>query len=124
MRRQRRVFQTRAPSFKFDASGSWAAFGCGPSCAVWSLPPRGRYPVRLSQSVAILLLENGMSPLLILALFLPLQNKAPEKCSLSGTVVDSATGEPLSKVELRLQPLDAQATHVEKGRATWRAIFR
>ena len=53
-----------------------------------------------------------MSPLLILALFLPLQNKAPEKCSLSGTVVDSATGEPLSKVELRLQPLDVQATHV------------
>ena len=53
-----------------------------------------------------------MSPLLILALFLPLQDKAPEKCSLSGTVVDFVTGEPLGKVELRLQPLDVQATHV------------
>ena len=53
-----------------------------------------------------------MSPLLILALFLPLQDRPPEKCLLSGTVVDSVTGEPLNKADLRLEPLDRQATHV------------
>ena len=53
-----------------------------------------------------------MSPLLILALFLPFQAVPSEKCSLSGTVVDSVTGEPLNKVELQLEPLYRQATHV------------
>jgi 5-hydroxyisourate hydrolase-like protein (transthyretin family) len=61
---------------------------------------------------AIPLLENGMSPLLILALFLPWQSQPPAKCSLSGTVVNSVTGEPLNKVDLRLEPLNRQATHV------------
>jgi Carboxypeptidase regulatory-like domain len=53
-----------------------------------------------------------MSPLLILALFLPLQIQPTDKCSLSGTVVDSVTGDPLNKVDLRLEPLDRQAMHV------------
>ena len=53
-----------------------------------------------------------MSPLLILALFLPWQNQPSEKCSLSGTVVNSVTGEPLNKVDLRLEPLNRQATPV------------
>ena len=53
-----------------------------------------------------------MSPLLILALFLPWQNQPSEKCSLSGTVVNSVTGEPLNKVDLRLEPFNRQATHV------------
>jgi uncharacterized surface anchored protein len=53
-----------------------------------------------------------MLPLLILALFLPWQNQPSPKCSLSGTVVDTVTGEPLNKVDLRLEPLDREATHV------------
>jgi len=53
-----------------------------------------------------------MLPLLIIALFIPWQNQPPEKCSLSGTVVSSVTGEPLNKVDLRLEPLDRRATHV------------
>jgi protocatechuate 3,4-dioxygenase beta subunit/5-hydroxyisourate hydrolase-like protein (transthyretin family) len=53
-----------------------------------------------------------MSPVLILAMFLPLQNQPLVKCSLSGTVVNSVTGEPLNKVDLRLEPLNRQATHV------------
>lgn len=53
-----------------------------------------------------------MSPLLILALFLPLQNQPSAKCSLFGTVVNSVTGKPLNKVDLRLEPLNRQATHV------------
>jgi 5-hydroxyisourate hydrolase-like protein (transthyretin family) len=36
--------------------------------------------------------------------FLP-QDQTQPKCSLSGAVVDSATGKPLAKVELRLEPL-------------------
>jgi len=46
-----------------------------------------------------------MPSLLILALFLPWQTTPPEKCSLSGIVVNSITGEPLNKVDLRLEPL-------------------
>ena len=53
-----------------------------------------------------------MSPLLILALFLPLQQQPSAKCSLSGTVVNSVTGELLNKVDLRLEPLNRQATPV------------
>ena len=53
-----------------------------------------------------------MSPLLILALFLPFQAVPSEKCSLSGTVVDSVTGAPLNKVELELEPIERQTTHV------------
>jgi protocatechuate 3,4-dioxygenase beta subunit len=50
-----------------------------------------------------------MSLLPILALFLPLQAAPADRCSLSGTVVDSVTGAPLSKVELRLEPVDPPA---------------
>jgi hypothetical protein len=53
-----------------------------------------------------------MWQLLIIALFIPWQNRPPEKCSLSGTVVSSVTGERLNKVDLRLEPLDRRATHV------------
>ena len=51
-------------------------------------------------------------PLLILMFFLPLQTLPPERCALSGTVVDSTTGDPINKAELRLEPLERQATHV------------
>src|ERR1035441_5766757 len=61
---------------------------------------------------AILWLENGMSPLLLLGLFPPCQSEPSAKCSLSGTVVDSVTGEPLNKVDLRLEPLNREATPV------------
>jgi len=53
-----------------------------------------------------------MSPVLILALFLPFQATPSDKCSISGTVVDSVTGAPLNKVELRLEPMDRQTTPV------------
>jgi len=53
-----------------------------------------------------------MSLLLMLAFFIPLQNQAPGQCSLSGTVVDSITSEPLNKVNLRLEPPNSQAMHV------------
>ena len=53
-----------------------------------------------------------MLQVVVVALLLSPQAQPPEKCSLSGTVVDSVTGEPLNKVELRLAPLDRQATHV------------
>ena len=81
----------------------------------WNLCPAGRASNRtgtIKRPAATLLLENSMSPLLILALFLPWQNQPSEKCSLSGTVVNSVTGEPLNKVDLRLEPLNRQATHV------------
>jgi hypothetical protein len=58
-----------------------------------------------------------MPPLLILALLLLPQDHPSEKCSISGTVVDSVTGEPLNKVELGLVPLDRQATHVAVTRS-------
>lgn len=50
-----------------------------------------------------------MSLFLILALFLPFQAAPTDKCSFSGTVVDSVTGAPLTKVELRLEPVDRQS---------------
>jgi hypothetical protein len=53
-----------------------------------------------------------MLPLFIIALFIPWQNRPPEKCSVSGTVVSSVTGEPLNKADLRLEPLDRRDTHV------------
>lgn len=58
-----------------------------------------------------------MPPLLIPALLLLQQGPPPEMCSLSGTVVDSVTGAPLNKVELRLEPLDRQAAHVAAARS-------
>jgi hypothetical protein len=53
-----------------------------------------------------------MLPLLSLAVLFFFQSRPPEKCSLSGTVVNSVTGEPLNKVDLWLEPIDRQATHV------------
>jgi hypothetical protein len=47
-----------------------------------------------------------MTPLLLLAFVLSAQDKPPEKCSLSGTVVSSVTGEPLNKVDLVLEPVE------------------
>jgi len=47
-------------------------------------------------------------PLLLSLLFLP-QDRPPEKCSLSGTVIDSVTGEPLNKVALRLEAINREA---------------
>ena len=64
-----------------------------------------------------------MSPLLILALFLPWQSQPSPKCSLSGTVVNSVTGDLLNKVDLRLEPLDRQATHVAVTRSDGEGRF-
>lgn len=51
-----------------------------------------------------------MALLLLLGLlFLP-QDKPPEKCSLSGTVVDSVTREPLNKVALRLEAIGRETS--------------
>jgi hypothetical protein len=48
---------------------------------------------------------NQMVAVLLLALLLVAQDKPPEKCSLSGTVVDSVTGKPLGKVGFWLAPM-------------------
>jgi hypothetical protein len=44
-----------------------------------------------------------MAPLFFLAFFLAPQDKPPEKCTLSGTVVDSVTGDPLNKARVVAQ---------------------
>jgi hypothetical protein len=54
-----------------------------------------------------------VTPLFLFAFVLAAQDKPPEQCSLSGTVVNSVTGEPLSKVELKLE--DAVTTSDAKG---------
>lgn len=48
---------------------------------------------------------------LLLALLLTQQDKAPEGCRVSGTVVDSVTGEPLGKTQIVLTPQDRSDTH-------------
>lgn len=45
-----------------------------------------------------------MAPALLLALVLAAQDKPPEKCTLSGSVVSFATGEPLNHVEILAEP--------------------
>jgi len=45
--------------------------------------------------------------LLPLLLLLALAIDGPEKCSLSGTVVDSVTGKGLGKVGLLLEPVES-----------------
>ena len=53
-----------------------------------------------------------MRPYLLLALAFPAlqaQDKPPEKCSLSGTVVNAITGEALGKVDLALEPTAARS---------------
>jgi len=64
-----------------------------------------------------------MLPLLMIALYIPWQSQPAERCSLSGTVVSSVTGEPLNKVELRLEPLDRRATHVSVTRSDAQGRF-
>jgi hypothetical protein len=46
-----------------------------------------------------------MGAALLLPLLLLAQNKPPEKCTISGTVVDSVTGEPLDKVDIVAEPV-------------------
>jgi protocatechuate 3,4-dioxygenase beta subunit len=48
--------------------------------------------------------------LLVLAAFLLAQDKPPQTCALSGKVVDALTGEPLAKVQLRLESRSNSAT--------------
>jgi hypothetical protein len=48
---------------------------------------------------------------LVFLLFSPI-DQPPEKCALSGTVVNSVTGEPLGKVELALEPVERGANYV------------
>jgi hypothetical protein len=43
--------------------------------------------------------NNPVIHLLLFALLSAAQNAAPDKCLISGTVVDSVTGAPLNKVE-------------------------
>jgi protocatechuate 3,4-dioxygenase beta subunit len=64
-----------------------------------------------------------MLPLLVFALFLPFQAVPSERCSLSGTVVDSVTGEPLNKVKLELEPIDHQVTHTAVTRSDAKGRF-
>jgi protocatechuate 3,4-dioxygenase beta subunit len=49
--------------------------------------------------------------LLLLAFLFNPQVSTPEPCALSGTVVDSLTGEPLNKVEIVLEPVGHE-THI------------
>lgn len=42
---------------------------------------------------------------LLLAFFLAAQDKPPQKCSLSGSVVNSASGEPLNRAEIFAEPV-------------------
>ncbi len=46
-----------------------------------------------------------MAPVLLIALFLPAQDKPAEKCTLSGSVVSSVTGEPLGRAEIFAEPI-------------------
>jgi hypothetical protein len=85
--------------------GGSRAIPCQPGRRALHLPIQSDYRYLPSR-------QYDMPPLLILALFLPWQDRPPEKCSLSGTVVNSVTGEPLNKVELRLEPLGGEAAHV------------
>ena len=57
------------------------------------------------------MLTAALIPLLLVA-----QEKAPEKASISGTVVHYATGEPLDKVEIEADPAGAHAVTDAKGR--------
>ena len=58
-----------------------------------------------------------MLNVLIVALLLAQQEKPPDKCALSGTVVDSVTGVPLGKVDLQLEPTDRNDVAVTKSDA-------
>jgi hypothetical protein len=49
--------------------------------------------------------------LLVLALLFSPQVQTPELCAVSGTVVDSVTGEPLNKVDILLEPAERGTTH-------------
>ncbi|MCP5112108.1 MAG: carboxypeptidase regulatory-like domain-containing protein [bacterium] len=49
---------------------------------------------------------------LLLCFLLALQDRPPEKCSVTGTVVNSLTGQPLNKVDLVLEPLGAASGSV------------
>jgi len=63
-----------------------------------------------------------MALALLLAFFLAAQDKPPEKCTLSGTVVSSVSGEPLNHVEVFAEPVsggtDATTTTDDKGNFT------
>src|SRR5580693_8821378 len=61
---------------------------------------------------------------LVLALFLALQDKPPEKCTLSGSVVSSATDEPLNHVEIFAEPIGdgAPATTTADGKGNFTLV--
>jgi hypothetical protein len=60
----------------------------------------------------------------LLALLFGPQDKAAEKCTLSGMAIDAVTGEPLSKVEIALEPLDHRKTHVAVTTSDAKGRFR
>ena len=53
-----------------------------------------------------------MTPLLLLALAFAIQDAPPAKCTISGTVVDAATRQPLSKVNIQVEGLGDESTGV------------
>ena len=67
---------------------------------------------------------NTMAPALLLAFFLAAQDKPPEECTLSGSVVSSSTGEPLNHVEIFAEPVSggAPATTVTDGKGNFTLI--
>jgi hypothetical protein len=67
-----------------------------------------------------------MAPALLLVFFLAAQDKPPEKCTLSGSVASSASGEPLNRVEIFAEPVGggtlAATTTDSKGNFTLVAV--
>jgi protocatechuate 3,4-dioxygenase beta subunit len=61
--------------------------------------------------------------LIVLAFLFSPQVQRPELCSLSGTVVDSITGDPLSKVDIMLEPTDRTTTHAATTTADAKGRF-
>jgi hypothetical protein len=50
-------------------------------------------------------MKNMVALTLLLAFFLAVQDKPPEKCTLSGSVVNSVSGEPLNRTEIFAEPV-------------------
>jgi protocatechuate 3,4-dioxygenase beta subunit len=62
--------------------------------------------------------------LLLFTLLLDPQEKPPERCTVSGTVVDSVTGQPLARVSVELRPTDRAAGYIATTRSDAEGHFK